>query len=97
MVETVTTNADRTTTPPTIYDIAVSWGAVEVEGSLNGGEFVALGLPMMGGCQFCGATIAVYNAHPGTNGYLVGSCCLEWGEVFTTVEAFTAWFKSDDD
>lgn len=83
---------------PTILDIAVAWGASEDErGGINGGEFARLGLPIMGGCQVCGATIAAYNAHPGTNGYLVGSCCVAGVEVFETIEDFTTWYESEDE
>jgi hypothetical protein len=80
----------------TIYDIAKSLGAKEIDGSINGGEFERLGLPMMGGCSGCGATIAAYNAHAGLDGYLIGSCCASEDQVFTSVEAFSEWHQADD-
>ncbi len=74
---------------PTILDIAIARGVKKDDnGSINGGEFNRVGLPFMGGCQNCGATIAAYNSYPGTNGLLVGGCCVEMVEVFETVEAF---------
>ena len=73
---------------PTVLDIAKAWGAKEVDGGINGGEFERLGLPMMGGCQVCGATIACYNSYPAKNGYLVGSCCEQEVDVYESVEAF---------
>lgn len=76
---------------PTIYDIAIARGARVVDGAVNGGEFERLGLPMMGGCQVCGATIAAYNSHPARNGYLVGSCCANGFDIFESIEEFELW------
>lgn len=36
----------------------------------NGQDFEDAGLPMLGGCEQCGATIAAYNACPSKTGYL---------------------------
>ncbi len=80
--------------PPTILDIAIARGAnTDTEGNIHGDEFLRIGLPLMGGCQVCGATIAAYSSYPGTNGFLVGSCCVEQVEVFETVDAFEKWEK----
>ena len=85
-----------TTQSPTILDIAIARGAKEDDnGGINGAEFERVGLPLMGGCQVCNATIAAYNSYPGTNGFLVGSCCVEGIEVFETVDAFETWVKED--
>ena len=55
----------------TILDLAKHRGAREGDGGgINGGEFDRVGLPIMGGCEVCGATIAAYNACPSTSGYL---------------------------
>lgn len=32
-------------------------------------DFARYGMPLVGGCQGCGACIAAYNAHPQQNGY----------------------------
>lgn len=72
---------------PTIYDVAVAANpGLRGRASLTGADFAALGLPMLGGCCMCGATIAAYNAHPGISGYLVGSCCVEQCDVASTIE-----------
>jgi len=36
----------------------------------NGQDFEDAGLPIMGGCSVCGASIAAYNAYPAKDGYL---------------------------
>lgn len=83
--------------PPTILDIAKARGVEEDEnGGINGAEFARVGLPLMGGCQVCNATIAAYNAYPGINGYLVGSCCVEEVEVFETIAAFENWMGEEE-
>ena len=83
---------------PTILDIAKAWGAKEDEnGGINGGEFERLGLPLLGGCQNCGASIAAYNAYPGRNGFLIGTCCSSGGdEVYQTVEEFEADYPREE-
>ena len=64
----------------TIYDVAVALGAREgADGSMSGAEFERLGLPMFGGCQGCGASLAAYNAHPQRNGYLACGDCARDG------------------
>lgn len=80
---------------PTISDIAIARGARVVDGGINGSEFERVGLPMMGGCQGCGASIAAYNAYPGTNGYLVGGCCRGQFDIFETVDEFELWCYSN--
>lgn len=36
----------------------------------TGGDFEEAGLPIMGGCCICGATVGAYNACPSKSGYL---------------------------
>jgi len=72
----------------TILDIAKARGAKEHNGALHMGEFDRLGLPMFGGCQVCNASIAAYNAHPGRNGYLIGSCCACPEDTYETVAEY---------
>jgi hypothetical protein len=36
----------------------------------SGQDFADAGLPIMGGCEVCGASIACYNACPSKTGYL---------------------------
>ena len=70
----------------TILQLARAMGAEETEdGAINGSEFERLGLPMLGGCQVCQATIAAYNACPTTTGYLSCTNCVET-EGYATVE-----------
>ncbi|MEE9383202.1 MAG: hypothetical protein V3V08_07295 [Nannocystaceae bacterium] len=75
----------------TILDIARARGVQDDgNGAINMGEFERVGLPMLGGCQVCGACIAPYNAHPGRNGFLIGSCCAAPEDTYPTVAAFEA-------
>jgi hypothetical protein len=47
------------------------------------------GVDIIGGCQACAATIAVYNAYPSTSGYWRCAACI--GDTgFATVTDFTA-------
>ena len=80
--------------PITILDIALAKGANPDH--LTMGEFDRLGLPMMGGCQTCGATIAAYDASPSTTGYLqcAKGCIGDRG--FPTVKAYDAWCAYTD-
>lgn len=72
----------------TILDIAIAHGAKEIDGGINMAEFDRLGLPFMGGCQHCGASIAAYNACPGRNGWLIGTCCVLCEETYATVAEY---------
>lgn len=82
--------------PITILDLARHRGAQEIDGSISGGEFDKVGLPMLGGCEVCGATVAAYNAAPSKTGYLrcVNGCIadLGWDDV---AEADRAIFEED--
>jgi len=49
----------------TILDVAIARGAkADTEGYIDGEEFARVGLSIIGGCAWCGATIAAYNALP---------------------------------
>jgi hypothetical protein len=48
------------------------------------------GVDIIGGCQNCQATIAVYNAYPSTSGYWRCADCIG-GDGFATVADFTAY------
>lgn len=61
----------------------------------NGGDFEEAGLPFMGGCAHCEASIAAYNAHPATDGYLRCSNCI--GDLgYATVEDADRALFSDE-
>jgi hypothetical protein len=70
----------------TILELAQAMGAEETEdGSISMAEFDRLGLPMMGGCQVCQASIAAYNACPTTTGNLSCTNCIG-AEGYATVD-----------
>jgi hypothetical protein len=76
----------------TILDLALSRGAKEVDGRISGDEFNRLGLPIMGGCEYCGATIGAYNAYPSKSGYLRCSDCIG-SDGFETTQEYEEWEK----
>lgn len=50
----------------------------------HGGDFEEAGLPIMGGCVGCGASVAAYNAFPSRSGYLACRDCVGgagWNDV----------------
>jgi hypothetical protein len=72
----------------TIFELAVHRGAKEDErGGINGEEFERVGLPMFGGCQDCGASIAAYNAYPSKSGFLKCKDCIDESGFPTLLEA----------
>lgn len=74
----------------TILQVAEALGVEENNGQISGGEFLKWDLPIMGGCQGCGATIAAYNAAPTTTGFLrCASDCAD-GYGYNTVEEAVA-------
>lgn len=77
--------------PVTILDVALAHGArQDAAGAISGAEFERLGLPMLGGCQGCAASIAAYNAYPSKTGYLQCKDCI--GELgFATVAEFDSF------
>lgn len=72
--------------PITIIQLARFRGAKEsADGSINGAEFYRVGLPILGGCLICEATIAAYNAYPSKSGYLKCRNCIG-DDGYATVE-----------
>ena len=81
----------------TIWQVAEARGVQrDASGAVNGAEFARVDLPIIGGCEVCGATVAAFNAAPSTSGYLrcVRGCIGDLG--FATVEAFETWCKEDE-
>lgn len=72
----------------TVLDIASAKLGREAR---NGADFDEVGLPIMGGCEVCGATVAAYNACPTRTGYLrcASGCVDDLG--FRTVAGFDGW------
>jgi hypothetical protein len=52
-------------------------------------DCLASGVDILGGCQRCQASIAVYNAYPSISGYWRCASCIG-GDGFATVADFTA-------
>lgn len=73
----------------TILQIAKARGVhVDEHGCIDGAEFERVGLPLMGGCYYCHATIAAYNAYPGRNGYWHCADCINDDAGYQTVAEF---------
>jgi hypothetical protein len=53
----------------------------------NAGEFESTGLPFMGGCEICAATVACYNSYPSKSGFIRCRDCIG-DEGFDTVKEF---------
>lgn len=71
-----------------VLDVARARGVKEDErGCINAAEFDRVGMPFMGGCQGCHASIAAYNAFPSKTGFLQCRDCIE-GIGFASVEEF---------
>lgn len=66
------------------------------DGGINGGEFVRVGLDIMGGCQVCGATLAAYNGYPSKSGFWRCKDCL-YDEGWTDVAQVNADIFGDAD
>lgn len=81
----------------TVFDVAIAWGArADEDGGVSGAEFARLGLPLVGGCEACGATIAAYNACPSRTGFLrCAASCID-GLGFATVAEFEAFDRDDE-
>lgn len=55
----------------------------------SGAAFADVGIPMLGGCQNCHATIAAYNAYPSKTGYWLCADCIEGTDLgFNSAEEF---------
>ncbi len=69
----------------TIHDIAVAEGAKpDATGGMRGDQYVSRGLPLIAGCEVCGAALAPYNAYPSNTGYTRCGECLG-GNGFDTI------------
>lgn len=58
----------------------------------SGADYAEAGLPMLGGCESCEATIAAYNAYPSTTGYLRCADDVAGAEFFSVREAYRLIF-----
>jgi len=73
----------------TILEVAKARGISEDKGGLiSGAEFDRVGLPMLGGCQSCGACIGPGDAYPSRTGYLQCGDCIYEEIGFETVDEF---------
>jgi hypothetical protein len=76
------------TTPITILDYVEH--VVGPQSSYTALDIEAAGVPLMGGCEHCAATIAAYNAYPSRSGnWRCADCIGDTG--FATVEDFADW------
>lgn len=81
----------------TILDIAKFRGIKKNnDGHITMAEFDRVGLPMMGGCEGCNASIACYNSYPSKSGYLRCGDCITENMAFATVEEFETWVKQQE-
>lgn len=60
----------------TALDVAIARGAKEVNGSVSAKEVIKQGIPFIGGCACCEATLGCYNAYPSTVGVWFCSECI---------------------
>lgn len=82
--------------PITVLQLAIFRGAKEENGSMSMGEIERVGLPAMGGCGCCGATVAAYNACPSKRGFLMcASSCISSDGYDTVEEANLALFPHE--
>lgn len=80
----------------TIYQVALARGVTEIDGKVNGGEFDRVGLPLLSGCQHCGATLGPGNAYPTSTGFIQCGDCEEMSQQgFGTVEDFERFEAGD--
>jgi hypothetical protein len=70
----------------TVFDLAKFRGVKEnLDGTVSMGAFMDVGLPMLGGCQSCGASCAAYNMCPTNTGNCSCLDCVHAGNGFETV------------
>ncbi len=83
--------------PITVLELAMFRGCKASEdGSVSMGAVEATGLPFMGGCVRCGASVACYNSCPTTTGYIAcKSGCAEDIGYPTVEEANRALFPEE--
>lgn len=84
--------AGEDTSPITIQELAAHRLGRDAH---TGADFAEAGLPIMGGCQVCGASIAAYNACPSKTGYwrCLNLCIADQG--FDTVEDAQEWISRE--
>jgi len=63
----------------------------------SGADYEEAGVPMIGGCQTCGATVAAYNSHPTKTGYISCRDCMTPALGWPTAEEAWAAMEADDD
>ena len=63
---------------------------------LTGQDFEDVGLPMLGGCQRCGASVSAGNAAPSRTGYLMCARDCIGGDGFETVEEANRFMFPDE-
>lgn len=78
--------------PITLLDVAKARGVQEDEkGMISMAEFRRVGVPMIGGCQICGATVAAYNSCPSKSGYIRCADGCIGDEGFETIGSYEEW------
>ena len=74
-----------------LYRMGLLGRPIREDGVVTGDDYYATGLPMIGGCQVCGATVAGYNSCPSKTGYIrCASGCISdlgWDTVEEANEA----------
>ena len=68
-----TAETEEQVKPVSIYELA---SHVLGREATNGADYEELGLPMMGGCADCHASIAAFNSYPSKTGYLMCKDCI---------------------
>ena len=84
-------------TPVTVLDVALARGAKPDEnGCISMGAVEDTGLPFLGGCEVCGATVSCGNSCPSTSGYIrcASGCIGDRG--FPSTKAFETWCVYQD-
>lgn len=54
----------------TVMDLARHRLGLAPDVPMTGADFARAQLPILGGCQVCGASVAAYNSCPSTSGYI---------------------------
>lgn len=82
----------------TIHQLAIHRGMKSSNvntDTYNEQDYFAVGLPIMGGCERCEATIASYNAYPSLTGYIRCAECVQVVGGYRTVEEANAAIFAD--
>lgn len=83
----------------TVHDLAVHRGLTSTTDEpdrFSGADYIKVGLPIMGGCEGCGATIAAYNAYPSKTGFLRCADCVDPYGYDTVEEANRDIFDEEE-